>query len=199
MVGKRAWRVGDEFASVEHLGQHFLAEALFICELLSLAPCFLHLLVHSRELSAHTGYTVFRDFYTNLLAVLFGFESHDLQDAGVGDVRDDVRHSFPDAQQSSTQHVILAETHSQKTLLTLLDLLTLTLPVGVATVSEGEVKLAFPDIFCILRQHLVVSEEEVVQVLRMSLFADVGFVEDQVPTTTLFSKQDARLTPTQLV
>lgn len=32
---------------------------------------------------------------TNLLAVLFSFEAHNLQDARVGDVRDDVCDSLP--------------------------------------------------------------------------------------------------------
>lgn len=32
---------------------------------------------------------------TNLLAVLFSFEAHNLQDARVGDVRDDICDSLP--------------------------------------------------------------------------------------------------------
>lgn len=76
-----------------------------------------------------------------MLAVLFGFEPYDLQDAGVGDVRDDVRHSFPDPQQRSAQHVILPETHPQKTLLALLDQLTLTLPT-TNTQTHNTVKAA---------------------------------------------------------
>lgn len=76
-----------------------------------------------------------------MFAVLFRFEPYDLQDAGVGDVRDYVRHSLPHPQQSSAQHVILPETHAQKTLVPLLDLLTLALPMrntDIHTVVTGK-------------------------------------------------------------
>lgn len=66
---------------------------------------------------------------TDLFAVLFCFESNDLQDARVRDVRDDVRDAFPNPEQSAAQHVILSETHPQQTLLSLLDQLTRTLPL----------------------------------------------------------------------
>lgn len=72
---------------------------------------------------------------TDLLAVLFGFEAHNLQDAGVGDVGDDVCDSLPHSQQRSTQHVVLSQTHAQPALLTLLQLLTLTFPINAHTPS----------------------------------------------------------------
>lgn len=72
---------------------------------------------------------------TDLLAVLFGFEAHNLQDAGVGDVRDDICDSLPHSQQSSAQHVVLPQTHAQPALLTLLQLLTLTFPINTHTHS----------------------------------------------------------------
>lgn len=56
--------------------------------------------------------------------------------------------------------------------------------------------LAVPDGFCVL--YLVVSQKQVVQVLRMSLFTNVGLKQDKISTPTLFSEQDARLTATQL-
>lgn len=60
--------------------------------------------------------------------MLLGFEADDLQDAGAGDIRHDVRHALPHAQQSAAQHVVLPEAHALQTLLALLDLLTLPSP-----------------------------------------------------------------------
>lgn len=65
---------------------------------------------------------------THLLAVLFGFQSNDLQDAGVGDVGDNVSHPLPDTQQGATQHVVLPQTHAQPTLVAHFLLFTLALP-----------------------------------------------------------------------
>lgn len=89
-----------------------------------------------------------------MLVTIFGFEAYDLQDAGAGDVRDHVSHTLPDAQQCPAQHVVLAQTHTLQTLLSLLDLLTLPVPVSMATFPKGEVELALPAVFGLVWSHL---------------------------------------------
>lgn len=73
---------------------------------------------------------------TDLLVVLLGFETDDLQDAGAGDVGHHVRHALPHAQQGAAQHVVLAESHALQTLLALLDFLTL--PSPEETTASGD-------------------------------------------------------------
>lgn len=65
---------------------------------------------------------------TDLLVMLLGFETDDLQDARAGDVRHDIRHTLPHAQQSPAQHVVLPEAHALQTLLALLNFFTLPSP-----------------------------------------------------------------------
>lgn len=62
--------------------------------------------------------------------MLLGFETDNLQDAGAGDIRHDIGHTLPHAQQSAAQHVVLPEAHALQTLLALLDFFTLPGPEG---------------------------------------------------------------------
>lgn len=66
---------------------------------------------------------------TDLLVMLLGFKADDLQDAGAGDVRHHVGYALPHTQQSTTQHVVLTETHALQTLLAFLNFLTLPVPM----------------------------------------------------------------------
>lgn len=67
---------------------------------------------------------------TDLLGVLLGLQSDDLQDAGAGDVRNRVGHFLPDAQQRPAQHVVLPQPHALPALLPLSDQLALPVPEG---------------------------------------------------------------------
>ena len=89
---------------------------------------------------------------TDLLVMLLGFKADDLQDAGVGDVRHNIRHALPHTQQSTTQHVVLTKTHALQTLLAFLDFLTLAIP----TDSTEKKKL---DILCIQRAHTFLANK----------------------------------------
>lgn len=65
---------------------------------------------------------------TDLLVMLLGFKTDDLQDAWAGYVRHNIRHALPHAQQGTAQHVVLTEAHALQTLLAFLNLLTLPIP-----------------------------------------------------------------------
>ena len=60
--------------------------------------------------------------------MLFGFKADNLQDAGAGDVRHHIGYALPHTQQSTAQHVVLAEAHALQTLLTFFYFLTLPIP-----------------------------------------------------------------------
>lgn len=67
---------------------------------------------------------------TDLLVMLLGFKTDNLQDARAGDVRHHIWYTLPHTQQSATQHVVLTEAHSLQTLLAFLNFLTLPIPKG---------------------------------------------------------------------
>lgn len=168
----------EVFVVLLHLTHAILSQLLLRGMLLPLLSSPLYLLVHLHQLLAHTGHAVLWDLDTDLLVVLFGFKADNLQDAGAGDVRHHVGYALPHTQQSSTQHVVLTEAHALQTLLTFLYFLTLPIPVGMATLLEGEGELVLPAVPGFLWSHLPVTLLQVVQALRVRLLANVGLVDD---------------------
>lgn len=71
-----------------------------------------------------------RGILTNLFVMMLCLKSYDLQDAGVGDVRNNVGHSLPHTQQGTTQHVVLSQPHALQTLLAFFCSLTFPIPTS---------------------------------------------------------------------